>query len=73
MTRRTRLVAGACLALLGAAYALSGYAMNAGFSVASPERLEAYKQGAVRWGLAALLSLALAIVLLYAAWRSPRR
>lgn len=61
----------AVLAVLVAIYCFLGVVMNVEFSLATGNI--GYARAAVYWGLAALMSLAGAIVLARAAWKHRRR
>lgn len=62
----------ALLAVAVALYCFSGYVMAGSFSVAHSGTAERYREIAVRWGFAGLVSLALAFALTIAAWKHRR-
>ena len=72
MRRTPLLILAAIVAILAALYCFSGYAMNASFSVAAPERHDYYAQRGIIWGVVGLASTVVAVGLLVGAWRSRR-
>jgi len=72
MRRSSVLFTLALVTFAAAFYCFSGYGMNASFSVAAPDRAEWHSRAAVRWGIAGIVNLGIAICLLIAGWRSRR-
>ena len=71
MRKVSTLIVAAVLLVLVALYCFSGYAMNASFAGAGDSAR--YSGYAVRWAIAAVASLLLAIGCGVAAWRQSRR
>lgn len=68
---RSTLIVAAGVAMFVALYCFSGYAMTASFAGAGDPA--GYSGYAVRWAIAAIASLLLAIGCAVAAWRQARR